>query len=64
MSLPAGVEDIVFQLARHGLTEVAKSLQNTPAQIAQAAAALEQWRADCVERAKEPQPVDAPKAAP
>lgn len=59
----------VYNQARLGLTEIAKDTRNTPAQIAQQAAALEQWReeseAGLAKAAKdaEPAPAKAAKAA-
>jgi hypothetical protein len=39
--------DTVYQLARAGLAEVAKTAANGPAVIAMAASRLESFRADC-----------------
>lgn len=53
----ADLINIVFSLARLGLGEVAKDTRNGPAVVANHAAALEQWRAEC-EKALAPKPPD------
>ncbi len=60
MSVPPEIESKVYEMARMGLTVVAQDTRNTPAVVANAAASLEQWRADCERRVKEAKPAASP----